>query len=122
MSIEGIDSITYGVEDLAECRRFFLDWGLQLRREAPGRLEFATLNGCQVVVADKNDPALPPAIEGGSTLREVVWGADSEADVAKCGEAGCVDPNGLAIRVRVSQKRKLDIKGVPANTWDSPRR
>jgi catechol 2,3-dioxygenase-like lactoylglutathione lyase family enzyme len=122
MSIQGIDSITYGVEDLAECRRFFLDWGLQLHREAPGRLEFATLNGCQVVVAHKNDPSLPPAIEGGSTLREVVWGADSEADIAKCGEAGCTDPNGLAIRVRVSQKRKLDIKGVPANTWDSARR
>jgi catechol 2,3-dioxygenase-like lactoylglutathione lyase family enzyme len=122
MSILGIDSITYGVEDLAECRRFFLDWGLALESESAQRLNFATLNGCQVIVAHKDDKALPPAIEGGSTLREVVWGADSEADVAKCGKAGCADPNGLAIRVRVSQKRKIDIKGVPANTWDSARR
>ena len=29
MSITGIDSITYGVEDLELCRRFFVDWGLQ---------------------------------------------------------------------------------------------
>src|SRR5256885_1037451 len=28
--IEGIDRVTYGVEDLAACRRFFLDWGLKL--------------------------------------------------------------------------------------------
>ena len=27
-----------------------------------------------------------------------------------------------SIRVRMSQKRKIDIKGVPANTWDSARR
>jgi len=136
MSIQGIEGVTYGVEDLAACRRFFLDWGLQLEREAPRRLEFATLNGCQVVVADKNDPGLPPAIEAGSTLREIVWGADAQTDVTRCmkslvgapgyftrgGEVGCADPNGVAIRVRVSQKRKIDIKGVPANTWDSARR
>jgi catechol 2,3-dioxygenase-like lactoylglutathione lyase family enzyme len=136
MSIQGIDSITYGVEDLAACRRFFLDWGLQLEREAPRRLEFATLNGCQVVVADQNDPGLPPAIEPGPTLREIVWGADTPSDIdrfaksltnspgyfTRGGEVGCADPNGIAIRVRVSQKRSLDVKGVPANTWDIARR
>src|SRR6185437_13142786 len=31
--IEGIDRITYGVEDLAACKRFFLDWGLRLVHE-----------------------------------------------------------------------------------------
>src|SRR5687767_4573157 len=122
MSIQGIDSITYGVEDLVACRRFFLDWGLQLEREAQRRLEFATLNGCQVVVADQNDPVLPPAIEPRPTIRDMDWGADSESDIAyfekslagapsyfaRGGEVGCVDPNGTAIRVRVSQKRSLD--------------
>src|SRR5207237_353371 len=83
---------------------------------SPQRLEFATLNGCQVLILNKDDPSLPPAIEPGSTLREVVWGADSETNLT------CTDPNGLAIRVRLSQKRKLDIKGVPSNTWDSARR
>ena len=112
MSILGIDGITYGVEDLAQCRRFFLDWGLELVRESPQRLEFETLNGCQVLVLNEDDPSLPPAIEPGSTLREVVWGADSETNLA------CTDPNGLAIRVRVSQKRKIDIKvtGAPVTT------
>lgn len=29
MSILGIEQITYGVTDLATCRRFFADWGLR---------------------------------------------------------------------------------------------
>lgn len=132
MSIQGIDAITYGVEDVAQCRRFFLDWGLALAREAEGRLTFECLNGCEVIVAPKDDPSLPPAIEAGSTLREVVWGAASAADVeavsrrlagaagffAAGGETGATDPNGLAVRVRVSRKRAIEARGVPINTWD----
>jgi catechol 2,3-dioxygenase-like lactoylglutathione lyase family enzyme len=132
MSITGIDSITYGVEDAAKCRQFFLDWGLELVREDGGRLVFETLNGCEVIVAPKDDPALAPAMEPGSSLREVVWSAESADDVARAAErfagqpgafhadgvAGAVDPNGLAVRVRVSRKRKIDVRGVPINTWD----
>ena len=132
MSITGIDSITYGVEDVAKCRQFFLDWGLELAREDGGRLVFETLNGCEVIVAPKDDAALAPAMESGSTLREVVWSAETPADVAavaeRCsglpgafhadGVAGALDPNGLAVKVRVSRKRKIDVRGMPINTWD----
>lgn len=132
MAILGIDAITYGVEDVAKCRQFFLDWGLSLVAEAGGRLTFESLNGCQVIVAPKDDPSLPPAMEPGSTLREVVWAAQSTDDVARVAErltdapgfysadgvVGATDPNGLGVRVRVSRKRAVDIKGVPINTWD----
>jgi catechol 2,3-dioxygenase-like lactoylglutathione lyase family enzyme len=114
--IHGIDAITYGVENVPECRRFFLDWGLKLVSETPQRLGFETLNGCEVIVCHKDDPSLPPAMVPGPTLREIVWGADSETDMA------LTDPNGLAIRVRKSRKREIDVKGVPANTWDKPLR
>jgi hypothetical protein len=30
MSVLGIDEITYGADDLANSRKFFLDWGLNL--------------------------------------------------------------------------------------------
>lgn len=106
MSVIGIDSITYGVEDLGLCRRFFADWGLQ-----PKGHDFETLNGCEVKLRHKDDPALPPAMEAGSTLREVVWGTDG----AKI--EPCVDPNGLALRFRASQKRRIDARGVPVNVW-----
>ena len=51
-TILGIEEITYGATDLDTCRRFFIDWGLTLVGEAPGRLVFECLNGCRVVVAD----------------------------------------------------------------------
>lgn len=107
MSITGIDSITYGVEDLELCRRFFADWGL--KEISAG--DFKTLNGCEVKLRHKDDPSLPPAMEAGSTLREVVWGTDG-ADLASG-----TDPNGLALSFRKSRKRSVEANGVPANAW-----
>jgi hypothetical protein len=49
-NIEGIDRITYGVDDLAACSRFFLDWGLTLVRETADSLDFETLKGSGVFV------------------------------------------------------------------------
>ena len=132
MSIRGIDEVTWGVDDLATCRRFFLDWGLELTGEAPGRLVFETQNGCRVIVASREAPDLPAALEAGSTLREVVWGVDGEADLARLrthlggapgfsdgdGRVGAVDPNGMAIAFQVSRKREIDAAGTPVNTWD----
>ena len=40
MSILGIDRITYGVEDAAACRRFFIDWGLKLVHESGATIVF----------------------------------------------------------------------------------
>jgi catechol 2,3-dioxygenase-like lactoylglutathione lyase family enzyme len=121
MSILGIDRITYGVADPARCRKFFLDWGLKLVRESGNALDFETLNGCEVQVRGIDDPALPPAIEPGSTLREVVWGVESEADLAqiraRVGDLRTTDPNGLALAFRVTRKRAVDVKGVPINAW-----
>ena len=129
MSILGIDRITYGVADSATCRKFFLDWGLKLVHQSGDALDFETLNGCEVHVRGLEDPTLPPAIEDGPTLREVVWGVESRADIerlrAALGEAGhfaerfgtlhVTDPNGLALAFRVTHKRKVDVHGMPMN-------
>ncbi len=132
MSITGIDRVTFGVEDVPACRGFFLDWGLTLVGEASGQLDFETMNGCQVRIRDLNDPTLAPAIEPGSTVREVIWSAETQADLDACRAAMmaapnfrvegdtlfCTDPNGLSVGVRVTHKRAIDVKGTPANTWD----
>ena len=131
MSVLGIDEISYGADDLATCRQFFLDWGLNLVDEQADRLMFETLNGCRVIVAATNHPSLPPAIEAGPTLREVVWGVQSEADLAlyadrirglpgfvqSSGRIGCTDPNGLAVRLQVTQKRDVEVPSAEYNTW-----
>ena len=129
--ILGIDRITYGVADLATCRKFFLDWGLKLVHDAGEALDFETLNSCEVHVRHREDPTLPPAIEDGPTLREVVWGVQAQADLdrlrdalgpeahfaARYGTLHAADPNGLALGFRVSHKRAIDVKGVPINAW-----
>ncbi|MDN6871619.1 VOC family protein [Pseudomonas citronellolis] len=137
MSVLGIDEITYGVEDLPRCRRFFEDWGLSLVDERADQVVFETLNGCRVVVAALDRPGLPPAIEPGSTVREVVWGVASADDLALYasriatapgfveggGRIGCTDPNGLAIRLQVTRKRELVLEECGAhNTWNSKAR
>lgn len=132
MSILGIDEITYGVEDVALGRRFFLDWGLAIADETLERIVFETQNGCRVIVARRDLPELPPPFEIGSTLREVVWGVEDDQDLARLRamlahhpsfvesgpRIGCTDPNGLAARFQVSVKRAVELKGSPANTWD----
>lgn len=109
--ITGIDCITYGVDDLALCRRFFADWGLR----QVGENDFETLNGCEVKLRARDDASLPPAMEAGPTLREVVFASDEQI-------APLTDPNGMALRFRKSRKRRIDAKGVPINTFDRPLR
>ena len=125
--IEGIDRVTYGVEDLAACQRFFLDWGLKLVREHAAGLDFESLNGCELLVRKSDDPSLPPAVEAGSTLREVIWGVGAEADLKAfrarrdfLEEDGLllgIDPSGVGFGFRVSRKRPVDVAGTPANVW-----
>src|SRR5437773_1916975 len=128
-SIEGIDRITYGVEDIAECKRFFLDWGLRLVGEDDARLDFESLNGCEVKVCKSDDPSLPAAVEQGPTLREVIWGVTTQSDLEalrpslsgqpdfceRDGTLSCTDPNGTGAGFRVTRKRTIELLGSPAN-------
>ena len=131
MSVLGIDEITFGAQDIARCRQFFLDWGLALIEETDTRLGFETLNGCRVIVAHSDTPGLAPGVEADPTLREVVWGVACDADLARYSAAmqawpgfvqqnqrvGCTDPSGLAVRVQVSRKKSIDLDCTKVNTW-----
>lgn len=136
MSVSGIDQITYSAPSLEASRRFFSDWGLTLIRDDVDALTFECLNGCKVIVADECKAGLPAAIEEGPTVREVIWGVQSEADLDRYAAAlrtepdfsdchldgarhiGCTDPNGLAIRLRVTQKRAVSVACAAMNTWN----
>ena len=130
--ITGIEQLTFGVADAAQCDKFLLDWGLTSTGSEGTRRSYETLNGCRIVTTSIEDPALPPAFEPGSTLREVAWSVRDNAALDSLrtkllGAPGytdtpagprCIDPNGLAISFAVSQKRQLQLAGVPINTWD----
>ena len=69
MTITRIERVVYAVDDIALCTRFFEDFGLERLRTAVGQ---------QVSLRSVDDPGLPAALEDGPTLREVVWGVDSQ--------------------------------------------
>ena len=42
--LTGIDAITYGVEDLAQCRKFLGDWGLRKVLSTKHSARFETMD------------------------------------------------------------------------------
>ena len=137
--IEGIDAITYSTEAWEESAKFFADWGLTSISHTQTLQEWETLNGSRVNVRRTLDASLPPPIEPGPTLREVVWGVRSDAQLgalatalattpgfkdqrATHGTVQALDPHGLQIVFQVSAKRSIDVKGVATNAWGDVRR
>lgn len=131
MKVLGIEQVTFGVEDLAECKRFWQDWGLEPIGESAQGSDFETMNGSKVLVRSIGDPSLPPAMEAGSTLREAFWGVDTQASLDEIEDrikhlatfvrgddyVGCTDPNGFPFRFRVTTKRETGIVGDQFNSW-----
>ena len=130
--VTGIDKVTYGVEDMPRCMRFFRDWGLACVDAGDDRARFETLDGAEVELRPASDASLPAAFEPGPTLRRVVWGVEDEGRLNEVrdriasrtaighndGDPGCTDPNGLRLSFRISRRRKVDAAGSPTNTVD----
>lgn len=130
--LSGIDRVVYGVEDLELCKRYFVDWGLSLVSAGHDEIVFETLEKSQVVLRHKEDLRLPSPIERGSTVREVIWGADTEADLQRFiariakdvefsegdGVYRCVDANGLSTGFQTTIRGAVEAKGTPTNTFD----
>jgi catechol 2,3-dioxygenase-like lactoylglutathione lyase family enzyme len=85
MAIQRIESVVYGVDDLDPSVRFFTDLGLTPIDRTGTHAVFGTLIG-QTLHLAATGVGLPPAVERGNTLREVVWGADTAAEAAAFAE------------------------------------
>jgi catechol 2,3-dioxygenase-like lactoylglutathione lyase family enzyme len=120
--IEGIDSITYSTDGTQknwdDTRRFFADWGLKPLVDDAEKQVWETLNGAQVVVRKPDDATLPPPMEPGPTLREVVWGVKD----ANFQRVEMIDPHGLRIVFQQSTKRETGIQGSPTNPYGNTQR
>ncbi|PCI53961.1 MAG: glyoxalase [Alphaproteobacteria bacterium] len=135
--LSGLDRVVYGVEDMATSRKFFADWGLTLIRDEEDIIVFETLEKAQVVLRPMNAADLPAPIEDGPTIREVIWGADSQEDLDRFlagidgkvetfighdGMVRTIDPNGMTIGFQLTLRRDADVKGVPSNPYGMPLR
>jgi len=81
----GIDAVTYGVQDLGMGARFLQEFGLRELERGHGGATYCTAEGAAVHLRSADDSTLPPAIEAGSTIREVVWGVISKTDLDSSG-------------------------------------
>jgi catechol 2,3-dioxygenase-like lactoylglutathione lyase family enzyme len=76
MDIIGPDALVFGVDDVAACSQYLVDYGLT----PAGHGRFEALDGTAIVIAHKDDPSLPPGLGTSSMLRKTVYGvADAAA-------------------------------------------
>ena len=131
MALSGIDAVTFGVTDMAAAKRFLDDWGVKaVAAHHAGDLVYETQDSAQLIVRPIDAPTLPPPIEPGNTVREVVWGADDEpalaatlARLAKVtaiatgsdGIARATDPNGLGLAFTVTRRHPVTAAATPVN-------
>ncbi|MES2886661.1 MAG: VOC family protein [Pseudomonadota bacterium] len=130
MNIIGLDALVFGVDDLAPCRQYLIDYGL---RDA-GNDRFEALDGTAVVIRAKDDPTLPPGMDTASLLRETVYGVADAAtldaiatelsrDRTVTHEHGVVraqDDMGFALAFQVSVRRPLDLPAESVNAPGAP--
>jgi catechol 2,3-dioxygenase-like lactoylglutathione lyase family enzyme len=120
----GIESVTYGVEDLDAGARFFQEFGLAEAERGQNGATCLTKEGTAIHLRLAQDRSLAPPIESGPTIREVVWGVKSKSDLEAIaaelskdrevskgadGKLSSVDPNGVAISFQVTQRKEVPV-------------
>ena len=142
MGIQRIESVTYSVDDLGGCVRFFTDFGLTLVERGDTRAVFETLAGQTLHLDTLPDPLQRAPLEATPTIREVVWGVDTPEEletlvrrVAKDrqvtttadGTHHTVDETGFGLGLALARPRELAGREVRAanasgdvRRWNEP--
>jgi catechol 2,3-dioxygenase-like lactoylglutathione lyase family enzyme len=130
MAITRIESILFGADDLQAGIKYFDDWGLEtVERNAKGAT-FRTLESQTITVRDAAEPGLTASPEGGSSLRETIWGVDTKASLEAIGAElskdrqitrdadGTIhsrDDTGFAVGFRVANRTEARVAEEPYN-------
>ena len=84
MAIIGIETLVYGVEDVAASTRFFRDFGLPCTAQSAEGASFRLAEGSNVVIRPLGDASLPSASRVvGAGVHEVIWGVDTPASLER---------------------------------------
>ena len=132
MSILGVESVVFGVENLAEHARFWTDFGLPVESVTDTEAVFRLASGSRVIVLAHGDVRLPsPDPFPGDGIKETVWGVDTPANLEAIASSLARDsavvrdadgtvhtrcPDGQPIAVRVWDKRPVVSETSPVNT------
>ena len=129
--VVGLESVIYGVEDVAKSTKFFNDYGFEPIESGKSGATLLTPEKTTIGIRDMYDESLPAPIEDGSTVRETIWGVDTQAhldalvaDLSRDlpvttdgdGTAHTVDPMGNGIGLRVTASEPVQLEPVTFNT------
>jgi catechol 2,3-dioxygenase-like lactoylglutathione lyase family enzyme len=132
VTIIRVERAVYGVDDLTTCRTFFEDFGLETVEHTDERVVLLTGMNQAVELRRSDDPALPPAVEPGPSLRELVWGVETRAaldrlvdelrrdravTVDPLGVAHTVDETGFGLGLAVAEVSHPSVPGFAANQF-----
>jgi catechol 2,3-dioxygenase-like lactoylglutathione lyase family enzyme len=132
MSILGIESVIFGVDDLAENTRFWADFGLPLESTSQRETVFRVASGSRIILRLHGDPGLPsPDPFPGNGVKETIWGVDTAENLEKLvaglatdrtvvrdadGTAHFVADDGQPIGLRLWAKRLVVSQASPVNS------
>jgi catechol 2,3-dioxygenase-like lactoylglutathione lyase family enzyme len=124
MTLLGVESLVYGIDDLDTCTRFYEDFGLEVAERGSAMTRFELAEGSSVILRRRDDPALPKAFLGEPGPREIIWGVDSQAALESVasdlerdrtvhidadGTVHSSDDSGICIGFRVFPRKPLGV-------------
>jgi catechol 2,3-dioxygenase-like lactoylglutathione lyase family enzyme len=130
MNILGLETLVFGVEDMAAGRQYLLDYGLKETEHSAAGGTYEALDGTAVVLRHAGDASLPPLDAPSPNLRETVYGvadaatlkaiadnlaADRQVTTDAEGTIHAIDDGGFAIGFRVTRRRAIVAPHVGIN-------
>lgn len=134
MSILGVESVVFGVDDLETCSRFWEDFGLNSVSRDATESVFDMPSGSRVIVRMRGDTRLPPENFASPGVKLTVWGVDTQANLDRMakrleevvevtrdadGAAYFQAPDGQHLGLSVWTKRPVVSETSPVNTPSS---
>lgn len=135
MNIIGPDTLVFGVDDVAACTQYLIDYGLLAVRCDNTGGRFEALDGTGVEIAHRDDSRLPPGLGTASMLRKTIYGVadaatrdaiatelrrDREVRELADGSIEAIDDMGFAIGFQVTTRRSLSLPAEPLNAPGAP--
>ncbi|WP_416425107.1 VOC family protein [Pseudomonas sp. App30] len=132
MNILGLDTLVFGVDDIAACARHLQDYGLSTVMLDERGGQFEALDGTSIIIRLADDPSLPGAIGPAPSLRETVYGVTDRATLEGIatnlatdravyrhddGSVHSTDDMGFAIAFQLSVRRPFV---APADLTNAP--